>query len=220
MKIIKIDFKKINKEETNLIVDYLNRGKVIVYPTDTIYGIGCIATDRKAINRIYKIKKRDKRKPLLILVSSLAMLKKYCYVSKRQEEYLRNVWMITSQRPFNEAGALMKNPPSHPLLKGGRMVSVILRSRGVLPKELAGGEDSVAARLPNSEFLVKIIRRANVPIVSTSLNISGRNNLADISEIEQYFKSPRLLFDKEGNDKKSPQPLFTKEGNNEEPPNT
>ncbi len=176
---------KIYNEQIDLIVDYLKRGKVIVYPTDTIYGLGCIATDKKAINKIYKIKKRDKSKPLLILVSSLAMVKKYCYVNKKQEEYLKKVWG--------------ENPPS-PLCQGGvigRPVSVILRSRNLLPKELTGGENSIAVRLPKDELLIKIIGQVNLPIVSTSLNISGKKNLTNISEIDKYFSKykPYLVVD-------------------------
>jgi len=181
MKIIKIDSKKPAKAEIDLIVDYLKRGKVIVYPTDTIYGIGCAAADKKAINRIYKIKKRSKKKPLLILVSSLAMAKKYCRINKKQEKYLRKVW----------AGKLkLKSDFGHPksdFVAGPSPVSVILKSRGVLPKELAGGGDSLAVRLPNSELLVKIIRETGVPIVSTSLNISGKENLTNVGEIGRYF---------------------------------
>ncbi len=209
MKIIKIKQdknKKTNKknkvldENIGLIVNYFKRGKVVIYPTDTIYGLGCMATNKSAINKIYKIKKRSKGKPLLILVSSLAMVKRYCYVSKRQEEYLRNILRpgnLMKNPPTPISAEALKNPPSPPILAGGRPVSVILKSRGVLPKELAGGKDSVAVRLPNSELLVRIIREVNVPIVSTSLNISGRKNLTNISKIGQYFKQnkPDLAVD-------------------------
>ncbi len=218
MKIIKIKQNKILDEQINLIVDYFRRGKVVVYPTDTIYGIGCIATDRKAINRIYKIKKRDEKIPLLVLVSSLAMVKRYCYVSKRQEEYLRNVWKknppnspfakATEDKPPLVKGGIVKNSLSPSMLAGGGSVSVILKSRGVLPKELAGGMDSLAVRLPNNQLLVRMIREVNAPIVSTSLNISGRKNLANVSKIERYFKSPNPAL-REGRG----QPPFAKGGN-------
>lgn len=217
MKIIKIDFKRPVKTEVDLIVDYFKRGKIVVYPTDTIYGIGCIATDKRAIDRIYKIKKRDKEKSLLVLVSSLAMAKRYCYVSRKQEEYLRRVWRITSS-------SVIKNPPSPPLLKGGRPVSVILKSKEVLSKELAGGGDSLAVRLPNNELLVKMIRQVNAPIVSTSLNISGRKNLTNVSKIERYLKKspnppqspqPPLSRGRPQGGNQSPQPLNTRaRGNN------
>ena len=100
MKILKIRQNIFFVKKIDLIADFFRRGKVIVYPTDTIYGLGCLATNKKAINKIYKIKKREKKKPLLILVDSLAMAKRYCYVSKEQEKYLRRVWCLTPHPPF------------------------------------------------------------------------------------------------------------------------
>ena len=171
MEKIATSLKEIKKEEIDLIIDYLKNGKVIVYPTDTIYGLGCIATDSKAIDKIFKIKKRDKQKPLLILVKSWCMLKKYCYVSKKQDEYLRKVW---------------PGP-----------VSVILKSRGLLPKNLTSGSENIAVRLPSNEILIKIIRQMGVPITSTSVNISGKNNLTNISDVDKYFGRyvPDLIVD-------------------------
>ncbi len=171
MKKIKINLDKFNKKEVDLIADYLLKGKVIAYPTDTIYGLGCLATDKKAIEMIYKIKKRSRNKPLLILVSSITMLKKYCYVNKLQYEYLKNIW------------------PSP--------ISAILKKKKILPEALTGGMKGVAVRLPKSDFLIKIIRRVGKPIVSTSINISGRKSLTDVDNIEKYFgaNKPDLVID-------------------------
>ena len=58
---IEVNLKKIKNEDLDLIVDSLRRGEVIVYPTDTVYGIGCLATNRKAINKVFKIKKIDRK---------------------------------------------------------------------------------------------------------------------------------------------------------------
>lgn len=159
------------KEQVDIVVDYLKRGKVIVYPTDTIYGIGCMATDQKAIDKIYKIKKRDKKKPLLILVNSYAMLKKYCYVSKKQGEYLKKIW---------------PGP-----------VTVILKNKNNLPANLTHEKSELAVRLPNSQLLRKIIKEAMAPLVSTSLNISGEGNLTDVGNVSHYFKNnfPDLIVD-------------------------
>ena len=171
MKKIKINLNKITKQEFDLIVDYLQQGKVIVYPTDTIYGLGCLATDKKAIREIYKIKKRNKKKSMLILASSFNMVKKYCFLSSAQERFLKKIW---------------PGP-----------VSVILKSRNLLPRELTGGKDSMAVRLPKNNFLIKIIRRVGRPIVSTSINISGRKSLIDVDNTEKYFgaEKPDLVVD-------------------------
>ena len=175
MKKIKINLKKIKKTEIDLIVDYLNRGKVIAYPTDTIYGLGCLATNKKAINKIYRIKKRDKNLPLLILVSSLSMLKKYCYVSKKQEDYL-SAWTSDVR-----AGHRMSR---------GKPVSFILKGRGLLPNELAKNSSNLAIRLPKNDLLITILKKVNVPIVSTSLNISREKSINNLDNLEKYFKNP------------------------------
>ncbi len=171
MKKIKVNINKITKEQIDVIIEHLQQGKVIAYPTDTIYGLGCLATDKKAIKMIYKIKQRNKSTPLLILVGSYTMLKKYCYVNKLQYEYLKNIW------------------PSP--------ISAILRKRKTLPEALTGGMKSVAVRLPKNKFLIKIIKRAGKPIVSTSINISGRKSLTDVDNIEKYFgaEKPDLVVD-------------------------
>ncbi|MFH1522763.1 MAG: L-threonylcarbamoyladenylate synthase [Patescibacteria group bacterium] len=171
MKYININKLNFSKEQIRSIINYIKKGKVIFYPTDTIYGIGCLATNKKAINKIYRIKKRDKS-PLLVLVSSFAMLKKYSFISEKQLKYLKKIWQ-----------------------KGKRPSSVILKSKGNLPKELTSGLDSIAVRLPSNlpkhDFLIKIIRGAGVPIVSTSLNISGKEYIGMVDDLGIHFKEDK-----------------------------
>ena len=176
MKYLKVNKNKIANDEINLIIDYFKSGKIVVYPTDTIYGLGCRADDALAVKKILEIKKRDPRKSLIVLVSSLSMLKRYCYINPAQTKYLKKVW--------NQA----------------RSTTVILKNRGLLPKEVSGGRDTLAVRLPNllkNDFLVKMIRGMKVPIVSTSLNISGEKNLESVSNLDNYFKrtKPDLVID-------------------------
>ncbi|MBI4812737.1 L-threonylcarbamoyladenylate synthase [Candidatus Falkowbacteria bacterium] len=194
MEKLKIDLKKISKEEINAIVDFFNRGKVVVYPTDTIYGLGCRADDAEVISKIIKIKKREKRKPLLVLVDSIKMVKKYCYVSKWQEKVLRGVWLNKIPlAPFMQRGVR------------GRRVTVVLKSRknspyppftkGALSKKLTGGGDGLAVRLPKNDFLIKIIKKVGVPIVSTSVNVSGEKSLTSVKNIEKKIP-PTPLYTK------------------------
>ncbi len=171
---LKIDSHKITSAESALIVKSLRLGEVMVYPTDTIYGLGCLATNAKAINKIKIIKKRDKNKPLLILVSSLHMAKKYCFISKKQEFSLKKIW------------------------KSKRPTSVILRHRNLLPKELNPKQEGIAVRLPKSDFLRKIIKTIGVPIVSTSFNVSGEpvwNEVSFLSKKRFKKNDPELVID-------------------------
>jgi tRNA threonylcarbamoyl adenosine modification protein (Sua5/YciO/YrdC/YwlC family) len=87
MKIIKYSPKN-EKEIIHEAIKVLKRGGLIVYPTDTIYGIGCNATNKRAVNKIYKIKKRPKNKPLSILCSSMNMANKYVKVSNKAKKML------------------------------------------------------------------------------------------------------------------------------------
>ena len=171
---LKINPKKITSAELALIVKSLLRGEVIVYPTDTIYGIGCLATNTKAIQKIKAIKKRDPNKPLLILVSSLYMAKKYCFVSKKQELILKELW------------------------SGHRPTSIILKHRNLLSKELIPKQEGIAVRLPKSDFLRKMIRTAGTPIVSTSFNISGEavwNQVAFLADKKLSKSDHDLVID-------------------------
>jgi tRNA threonylcarbamoyl adenosine modification protein (Sua5/YciO/YrdC/YwlC family) len=115
---------------------------VLAYPSDTIYGLGCDARNKEAIKRIYKIKERDKKHPLLILVDSFSRLRKYCFFDKKIELKLKKIWH-----------------------KDKEPTTVILKSKNNLPLELTGGFDSIAVRLLNNnsdlqkrELLTKIIK--------------------------------------------------------------
>jgi len=170
MQTIKINLNKIVQANIDLIVDYLKRGLVIAYPTDTVYGLGCDAKSAEAIKRINKIKGERGIKPLLVLISDFKMLRKYCFVNLAQMEYLKKIW---------------PGP-----------VTVILKRRPNLPTELTGGLNSLAVRLPDNDFLTKIINEVGFPIVSTSLNKKGEKPLTSIKNIEKHFKYlPDLAID-------------------------
>jgi tRNA threonylcarbamoyl adenosine modification protein (Sua5/YciO/YrdC/YwlC family) len=171
MKQIKIDLANPKKQEIGLIVDFLKTGKTIVYPTDTIYGLGCLATDKKAISRVYRIKKREKRKPFLVLISDFQMLDNFFIVDKKQRAYLKRIWP-------------------------GRISAVLLKNSR-LPKVLSAGLPGLAVRLPKSRFLTKLIKELGAPIVSTSFNLSGQPPLTVVGEISRYFKDakPDLVVD-------------------------
>jgi L-threonylcarbamoyladenylate synthase len=170
MQTIKINLNKIIQTDIDLVVDYLKRGQVIAYPTDTVCGLGCDAGNAEAIKKINKIKEEKTNKPLLVLMSDFKMLQKYCFFNQEQEKYLRDVW---------------PGP-----------VTVILKRKPILPAELTGGQNSLAVRLPDNDFLIKIISGAGFPIVSTSLNKKGEKPLTNVENLEKYFKYlPDLVID-------------------------
>jgi L-threonylcarbamoyladenylate synthase len=151
------------KEDINIIVEALERGQVLVLPTDTVYGLSCLANNSKAIRKIYRIKKRARNKPFLVLVKSFCMLKKYFFISARQNKFLHTIWNNN------------KTP-----------ITIISKSRKLLAPEMAFANAN-SARLPNDDFLIKIIKLVGVPLVSTSLNISGQPEITEIDNLEKYF---------------------------------
>jgi len=181
MKTVKIKSNKISDEQIEQIASYLKQSKVMAYPTDTVYGLGCLARSRQAVKKVHQIKRRIKKKgfqlrpigekPLLVLVSDYKMLVQYCKVGSKQLKYLKKVW---------------PGP-----------VTVILRLKKKMPKELTGGLHTLAVRLPKNEFLIKIIKTVGQPIVSTSLNLVGDKPLTSVAGLNDYFKKvkPDLVID-------------------------
>ena len=138
------------------IVDLLHRGKTILYPTDTIWGIGCDATNTEAIERIYEIKKRDRTKPLIILVSDIEMLKKYVpHLHPRIETLL-----VYHKRPLT---LLHKNTTGLP--------EILLKKK------------KAAIRIVKEPFIASVIKQLGKPITSTSANIAGQEFPKSFNEI-------------------------------------
>ncbi len=183
MKVIKVDLDNFSKKDIEVVAGEIRKGKVVVLPTDTIYGLSAIVTSKKAIRKIYRVKKRklEQQKHLILLVKSFCMVRRYCFLSKRQYDYLKGRWM-----------------------EGERALTVILRGkRGYFQEkeidlvELIDDDDGVAVRRPSNKFLLELIKIVGEPIVSTSLNITGQPDLKDISQLEKYFQDtkPDIIID-------------------------
>jgi len=141
----------------------LTDGGVILYPTDTIWGLGCDAHNEKAIRRIYEIKKRPLQNPFIILVHSEAMLLKYVEeVPEIAFELIEN-----TQQPL----------------------TLIFPKAKRLSRFVCGQDGSIAIRVVNEPFCKALISTLKKPIVSTSANVSGHPNPAIFSEISQYIKN-------------------------------
>jgi L-threonylcarbamoyladenylate synthase len=147
------------KEELNKALKTLQKKGVILYPTDTVWGIGCDATDAMAVEKIFKLKKRDESKSLVILVNSLTMLQQYIDdVSDEVRTFLKNVSKPTT--------VIYKNPT-------GLAANVIAK------------DTTVAIRIVQDEFCKKLIGQLQKPIVSTSANISDKPTPKTFKEIEK-----------------------------------
>jgi len=135
------------REEVMRTYEVLKKGGVIVYPTDTVWGIGCDATNHKAVNRIYKIKKRSGGKTMIILLDQMEKLERY--VDKVPDF----AWDLISN---------WNNP-----------LTVVYPGAKNVAKNLIAPDGSVGIRIVKDEFCLKLTSMLNAPLVSTSANISG-----------------------------------------------
>ena len=149
------------EEEVERTVSFLKAGKTILYPTDTIWGVGCDATNSKACDKVYAAKKRPANKSLIILVDSVERLK----------DYVVDVPII-----------------AYDLIKGAKSpLSIIYAESKNLARNVSA-DKSVCIRVVNHEFCKEVIRRLGKPITSTSANLSGQPSALTYNDISEEMK--------------------------------
>ena len=149
--------------EIKKAVEVMRQGGVILYPTDTVWGIGCDATNPEAVKRVYEIKRRDDSKALICLVDSDARLSRY----------VRNVADVTWD---------MIEMAEKPL-------TIIFDQAVGLAPNLLAEDGSVGMRITKEEFSKELCFRFQKPIVSTSANISGEPTAQTFEEISDDIKN-------------------------------
>lgn len=165
----------INNEAVSKALEVLRSGGVILYPTDTIWGIGCDATDPKAVSRIYEIKKRSDSKALVLLASDLDMVCRY--VKEIPEMAIQLVEVNDSPMTIIYPDAICGKAPA----EGAEAVA----DKHFLAWNVVAEDGTVAIRIPDMDFCKTLIHKLGRPIVSTSANISGEpspKKYADIPE--------------------------------------
>lgn len=140
------------------IIETLQNGGTILYPTDTIWGIGCDATNVAAINKIFEIKKRERNKSMIILVESEKRLQDLVDVPEMAWDI-----MDLSEKP----------------------VTIIYDHPKNLPKQLLAEDGSIGIRLTKDKYLIRLISKLNKPLVSTSANLSGDKSPMKFSDISK-----------------------------------
>lgn len=148
--------------DIKICLEILRAGGIILYPTDTIWGIGCDATNASAVKKIYQLKKREEKKSLIILVNDDPMINNYVlHPSKKIIEFL-----------FKQ-----KNP-----------TTAIFENAFNLPKEIIIEDGSIAIRIVRDEFCKTLIQLLTKPLVSTSANISGEKYPENFGAISEEIK--------------------------------
>lgn len=166
------------KEDILKAVEVLKKGGVILYPTDTIWGLGCDATNPDAVSRIYEIKKREDSKSMLVLVNSIDSI--YSFIDEVPEIGIEIIEV--SDKP----------------------ITIIFPGAKNLAKNLIADDGSIGIRVTNEEFSSQLIKTFKKPVVSTSANFSGEaspRNFMDISDdlkqkvdyIVQYNQENKML---------------------------
>ena len=153
------------EEDIRKAVEVMRKGGVILYPTDTVWGIGCDATNAEAVKRVYAIKQRDDSKALICLVDSDA----------RMQRYIRQVPEVAWQ--------LIDS-----LSEGGKPTTLILDGAVNLAPNLIAEDGSIGIRITNEPFSKELCYRFQKAIVSTSANISGEPAAQNYCDID-----PRIL---------------------------
>lgn len=146
-------------KEIEKAVEVLKKGGIIVYPTDTIWGIGCDATNEKAVNKVYKLKKRLEKKTMIVLICKSESIKKYVTRVPPIAFDLIDSW----QKPL----------------------TIIYNGARNLAKNLIREDKSVAIRVSKDDFSRKLINKFGKPVVSTSANESGQAAPLFYKDIEQ-----------------------------------
>lgn len=149
-------------EDIKNALEVLKSGGVILYPTDTIWGIGCDATNAEAVKRIYEIKQRADSKSMLVLMENINLLERYM---QEVPEIAYDLIEVTD-----------------------KPMTIIYPAAKNLAPNLVAEDGSVGIRLTEERFTQQLIQRFRRPIVSTSANISGQPSPAFFDEVSDEIK--------------------------------
>lgn len=141
--------------------DILRDGGIIIYPTDTVYGLGCDLSNKRGIEKIYELKKRNRKQPLSFVCSDLRHISEYAKVTDYAYKTMRR------------------------LLPGA--YTFILEASRLVPKIILPKRSTTGIRVPDNEICLSLVRELGQPIISTSVKTEQGETLGDPSVIKEYF---------------------------------
>jgi len=169
--------------ENEFLAQSLKKGKVGVLPTDTIYGLTASALSKQPVERIFKLKKRNKGKPPIVIISSLKDLSRFSIkLDKETKRILNKLWP--------------------------NKISIILPYKGKRFEYLSRKTKGIAFRLPKHKKLVKLLKKTG-PLITTSANIEGKPHARNIKEALGYFKGKIDFYLDKGELKSLPSTLIS-----------
>lgn len=143
--------------------ELIKQGKIVVFPTETVYGIGTNGLDEQAVKSLYEVKQRPFKKPISLLVSNIEMV----------NQIAKDITDIEYK--------IMERFFPGPL-------TIILKKKDVVPDIVTAGHDTVGVRMPSGEIAKKFVEMAGVPIAAPSANISGEPSGTNLHEIKKRFE--------------------------------
>jgi len=163
-----------DKDDLQEALRVLRDGGIIVYPTDTVWGIGCDATNAEAVKKIYALKQREDSKSMLVLLDSAAKLDYYVDVPETAEMLLEE----TSPQPSPQGKGDDEDTSCKPM-------TIIYPNARHLAENLIAEDGSIGIRITNEAFSKALCAQLKRPLVSTSANISGHTTAHFFHEIEE-----------------------------------
>ncbi len=173
MKIINLS-QNFNKAVETAVNSLLN-DKIIIYPTDTLYGLGGNALNEEVIEKVFEIKKRNKKKALPVIIKDIKMARRVACIDSKAERILEKIWSVDLR---NKVGP----------------VTAVLRKKDAVPRSLTAGGETVALRPAGNLFSKALFQKIDFPLIATSANLSGQPAMNKINEIIKTFKTPDCLI--------------------------
>jgi len=145
--------------EVEKAVEILNKGGIIIFPTETVYGIGCLLSHPKSIKKLYSLKKRDPSQPTSVLCSSLEQTKEFVYFNQMAERLAKELW----------PGPL----------------TICLPAKENVPEEVLGAGGTLGIRAPGKSWVSDLLLKLNAPILAPSANFKGEKPPTKFAEIDK-----------------------------------
>ncbi len=150
-----------NADELERAADAIRNGNLVVYPTETVYGLGADALDSTAIERVFDAKRRAREKPVSLAVPDVETAREYVHPTEREESFMDE---------------FLPGP-----------VTVLCEKQAVVPDVLTGERSRVGIRIPDQPLALELLQRVS-PITSTSANVSGRGSVTNLDELDDEIR--------------------------------
>lgn len=155
-----------NRKNINIFINKIKSGEVVIFPTDTVFGIGCDATNTSVIEKIYTLKGRSNTKTFLLNFPNIKSIKQFANLSKVEKKLLK---------------------------KFGNLTLIVNVKKDTLLSPLTIKGDSIGIRIPKNKSLQKILKKTKTPLISTSCNKSGNISAVTVEKAEETFPNLPIL---------------------------